>query len=304
LRWLAAAAHVSRAAGFKVVLQGSVRWVGETRGWKETSPEEPKGNSYEISSPDNKLLKGLLELFTGSREAQLLRRRTLFLPLPTGFNGRPLGPPVFGSEPNPVSTTSTFAYLGAEFGGRRAFPPGYHLCERYVTAPAWTAGVLAAPTRRHPKIFVGLDREPKVAPVELGHTQALVHDRVPGPPALFGADPELKYGRPGETIPCFALLAIPPELEGPGVLILVKEGVVLGALEAELGCPGALAVVSAAGLTEDLSQFGVLQNEAFQVLLRYLRDHFRELREALPEWLPRVGNFQTEKSITDRLSAL
>lgn len=300
LHFLAAAAHAAREAGYRVILEGQVRLVGDRKGWQQTAPEARKGNTAELIAPGNALWR----FFSGSPETTLLRRHTLYLPFPCGFNRRPLGPPVFGQDPHPTAATSTFAYLGAEFGSRRAFPPGYHLCERYVTAPHWTAGVLAAPTRRHPKIFVGLDREPKIAPVELAHTQALVHDRVPGPPALFGAAPELKYGRPGETLPCFALLALAPELEGPGCLVLVKEGVILGATEEELGCPGALAIVSAAGLTEDLGQFGVVKNAAYEELLAYLRRQFRELLEGLPDWLPRVGNFQTEKSITDRLSSL
>lgn len=295
LHFLATAAHASRAAGRKVLFEGRVRLNGDQQGWRISSAEHKRGNHAEIVAPWG--------FFKGDPRP-LLRRHLLYLPLPCGFNGRPLGPPLFGQEPNPSSASSTFAYLGAEFGGKRAFPPGYHLSERYLTAPRWDASVLAAPTRRHPKIFVGLDRDPKVAPVELAHTQALVHDRVPGPPQLFGEAPEKKYGRPGEAMACYALLAIAPELEGPGLLVPVKEGVILGATEADLGCPGALAVVSAHGLTEDLSQFGVVRNAAYDELLSYLRGQFREMLEALPDWLPRVGNFQTEKTVIDRLSCL
>lgn len=271
-----------RAAGWRVV-------VGES--------------SVEVKKP----WEGFRAFFQGQAgEAELLRRHALYGSVPVNLNGRSVTRPVFGCRPNPTSVTSTASYLGVELSmrsesaGEGSFPPGYHLFERYLLAPGWGTQTLAAPARRFTKMFIPEEGETREAPVSFAHTQSLVHQRKTAPAGLFeiGSTP---MARDDETLPCWAMLAIGHRLEGPGRLLLVKDGVVLEMKEADLGVAGALAVIAAPRLEEDAGRFGVVENQAYQELLDELQRNFLEMSDDLRERLPVLENFELEEWVRSRL---
>lgn len=100
----------------------------------------------------------------------------------------------------------------------------------------------------------------------------------------FSADlpvfPFVVQGAYGWSAPAAAVrasLAVPDKGQGSGLIIPVRDGVKLAPKAADLGCPGAMALVSAVELDTDLSQLAILENEAYQKLVDELRGHFAEM---------------------------
>lgn len=78
-------------------------------------------------------------------------------------------------------------------------------------------------------------------------------------------------------------------LSGPGRVVFVHDGVVIEERRLALGVPGAVAWVSAHGLTTDLSEFRLVEDEAFQnrcaAIQQSLLDTLSHCTEALRELL-------------------
>ncbi len=108
------------------------------------------------------------------------------------------------------------------------------------------------------------------------------------------APPILLHTPSCETlVSTMAALAIRPVFKGPGYLGFVKHGVLLEpqALD-DLGHPGIAVLVSAEQLSTDLSEFQVVQNEAYRYILAELR-----------EWIARAAEQITKSELKVALSA-
>lgn len=92
----------------------------------------------------------------------------------------------------------------------------------------------------------------------------------------------LPYSPPlGDTILCGAAFAVPLSLTGQASVCFMLDGVPSSPCSLDLGCPGLLCLVSGEGLTTDLSEFQVIQNEAFQARIEALRIALKPFLEAL-----------------------
>lgn len=173
------------------------------------------------------------------------------------------------------------------------FPKRFSLAERYLIPQFETPHMLAGPaplSRKALKVqlkskIVRLPPPPEqrclwlhlmdVEPSRLPAGTVREQKRVSFPTARRCSDP----------IQCYAILQIPAHLEGIGRVYFVHSGVTLVQESSDLGCPGAVAIVSAAGLTIDTARFEVVQNDEYYRRLHFLRSQFREMKEALEEHL-------------------
>lgn len=94
------------------------------------------------------------------------------------------------------------------------------------------------------------------------------------------ADPDReKLGQPllyrgpltTERVSVSRALSVQPNLDGPGTLLLVKDGVLLDPIETQLGHPGVVLMVPAGKLRTDLSEYAVVQDDEFEERLLELR---------------------------------
>ncbi|MBI3924392.1 MAG: hypothetical protein HY319_02520 [Armatimonadetes bacterium] len=249
-------------------------------------------------------------VLAGSAESDLIRRHGLYSAAALYVNGQPIHRPEFGGAPRPALVTSTRSYLGVELSqvvdGSAAsrFPPDYHLVERFLTADRWTSATFAAPGQRFPMVLAKQGQAALVAPVHFSHTQSLLHQQRPADPAPRWFEKDLRprnLARDDEAVPCYAMLAIPTRLSGPGRLVPIRDGIVLGQKSEDLGVPGAVALIACSGLQEDLSQFGLVENEDYGAMLDYLRGQFREMLDDLPEVLVRLQDFELEQWVLDQI---
>lgn len=106
-----------------------------------------------------------------------------------------------------------------------------------------------------------------------------------------------------DSLTCHAELSLPLHGQGRGEVTFVKHGVSLTPLKAELGWPGARAVVSLA-VTTDLSQFTVVQSVGLENMVLYLEAHVRSLKNDLRYHLDRLRLEQPElyRHFQERLS--
>ncbi|MGE0489246.1 MAG: hypothetical protein AB7S38_08530 [Vulcanimicrobiota bacterium] len=93
----------------------------------------------------------------------------------------------------------------------------------------------------------------------------------------------------GDTIRCGAAFALPLSLTGKASVCFMLDGVPSSPCSLELGCPGLLCLVSGEGLTTDLSEFQVVQNDAFQARVEALRTALKPFLEALLACRPRFA---------------
>lgn len=87
--------------------------------------------------------------------------------------------------------------------------------------------------------------------------------------------------------PCSMVLALRRDMPTHSLLIMVDKGLVIETIDTEIGCPGLVAVVSAAKLSKDASGLRVVRNQAYQELLDDIRIQaslaFRQF-ESLKSW--------------------
>ncbi len=122
---------------------------------------------------------------------------------------------------------------------------------------------------------------------------------------LFGFPIQRLNGHSSWATGIRASLAVPLVLLGPGRLFFVKDGVLLPPRELDLGCPGALALVSASGLDTDLSQLSVVENAAYEALMSEIRSHIGQMVAAVPgevSTMLRAGwDYSLKKRVLERL---
>lgn len=78
-------------------------------------------------------------------------------------------------------------------------------------------------------------------------------------------------------LPVHVMLTVPQKPKGRSVVTFLRRGVLLEALELDLGCPGATALVCCPALKTDMTDFRVVKDERFEELLDFLRDRVRQL---------------------------
>lgn len=101
--------------------------------------------------------------------------------------------------------------------------------------------------------------------------------RTPAPLLIHGSGP-------GDSPRAVEMLVgIQPSWNGEGTVIFVKDGVSLPPVTADLGHPRAAVVCDAAGLTLDLSEFSVVEDEALKRKLTEIRTVVRETALQLSE---------------------
>ncbi len=94
----------------------------------------------------------------------------------------------------------------------------------------------------------------------------------------YGIDrEELPPSRLEARIEVNLALALPINLEGPGFVGLVKDSVLLGFNEAEVGLPGLVALLPFDGHKVDLTDFQVIQDEVYQTSLETVRRRGQKL---------------------------
>ncbi|MCE7874789.1 hypothetical protein DYH09_31085, partial [bacterium CPR1] len=76
---------------------------------------------------------------------------------------------------------------------------------------------------------------------------------------------------------CVASIGIPLALKGQSRIIAVRNGVTLDSRLADLGCPGALAVLSGRGLAVEPGTLRVVEDRAWEQWLAYLRAQVRTM---------------------------
>ncbi|MCA9794158.1 MAG: hypothetical protein KC910_20260 [Candidatus Eremiobacteraeota bacterium] len=120
---------------------------------------------------------------------------------------------------------------------------------------------------------------------ELDWREEELHGRWVGPPGLFFkrsafADKVpswlVQVSRPISPdvarLPCRGALRFARQLEGPTLLWLIMDGVLLPPIELRIGLPGLEALAVWDGLKVDLSEFGVIRDEAFADLVAWLKE--------------------------------
>ena len=70
-------------------------------------------------------------------------------------------------------------------------------------------------------------------------------------------------------------------LQGNGQLVFVNGGVAMRPISVDLGCPGCICVCSCEGLAVDEHQLAVLEDQAYQLRLAWIRQLVRELKPQL-----------------------
>ena len=80
---------------------------------------------------------------------------------------------------------------------------------------------------------------------------------------------------------CSRVLALQADLQANALLTFVGDGVILCQVEEDLRCNGAVALVTAEGLSTDLSQFGIITNGAYRDRRQELKREFQEITAGL-----------------------
>lgn len=114
--------------------------------------------------------------------------------------------------------------------------------------------------------------------------------------------------QPGQKLTCLGAYAIPLALNGPNTVTFVKDGVLLESVEvkaptARLRPLGAVAIVDGKNLAVDMSEFKVLENEAFNETLEQCRKNWVILRELCREEMDQIKRATTDgekKEILER----
>lgn len=241
--------------------------------------------------PDRSLLASLGRSRRSLDHAALEYRaaeRCRFAPLRIRFDGRHLFSPT-------VEQFSPDGYLEDILS--LSVSKRFSLVERYLVPRAAHADLLMAPapSERPATIYYlgGLSSLPP-SPPGTGGKSFIVQVERPGNLDLSSGLvvsksrlPHLSFELPAldqnHPLACFAILTIPASLSGPGRVVFVKSGVLMKSKIVDLGCPGAVAIVSASGLTCDPARFEILEDRQFHLRILWLKQHFEEMLAAFWE---------------------
>lgn len=235
------------------------------------------GCRVQVEKPPPPLFSSVSRTFS---EHKVAYNRMRFAPVAVMVDGRAV------NDPDLAALTAD----GSPFGR-------FMLAERYLVPRFPSPHLLAAPSlsSRHARVY-RLPTLTHVRPLELKAPQALLYEaqrvwdyQAPTAPS----HPSLRYQLPvdmhpdGRPLACVACLGIPASLEGSGRVVVVENGVQLEPEPVDLGCPGAVAVLSAQGLETDGMHVRV--NEAFREKVERLREHVQDM---LPGILEHLGQLE------------
>jgi len=231
------------------------------------------GCRVQVEKPPPPLFSSVSRIFS---EHKVAYSRLRFAPVAVLVDGRAVNDP----------DLSALASEDSPFGR-------FMLAERYLVPRFPSPHLLAAPSpsSRHARVY----RLPTLTherPLELKPPQALLYEaqrvwdyQAPSAPS----HPALRYQLPvdlhpdGRPLACVACLGIPAGLVGPSKVIVVENGVQLEPEPVDLGCPGAVAVLSAQGLeTEGMY---VRLNDAFREKVERLREHVQDMLAGIQEYV-------------------
>jgi hypothetical protein len=193
-------------------------------------------------------------------EGGLVRTRCHYAPMPVWLNGVCINRPFFGLAAIPYQDGEGIDILpGSGLMSERV--------QRYLLASRYGPDLLAGPRAN----LAGCSEWHTLH--EDGHTTRVAGVSQPGNVAL-PHHPEVPHLRLNEApmVPCVALFGgIPGRMPMGGCILWVKDGVLLHRTPGKWGGT-VVAVASARELTTDLSQFGLVENEAYARMLGLLRE--------------------------------
>ncbi len=101
--------------------------------------------------------------------------------------------------------------------------------------------------------------------------------------------------------PCAMIVALRCEMSNHSLLYMVDKGMVIEAIDTEIGCPGLVAVVSASHLSKDASGLRVVRNQAYNELTKEIKAQaalaFAQF-ESLHSWEKQLcGVFQASEEL-------
>lgn len=199
-------------------------------------------------------------------EHQALYGRCRFSPVPIYLDSRLVNAP----DLNPWT-------LDVNFKHSPWLPEGYNLAERYRLGDTPRAEQVGVPDSRvaHAEL---VDRDGEVAPprkFRRGECRVFVHQ-------TRGQSAEDTF------YSCSTAFIVPIDLQGPVTAHFVKFGVTVDVRRYDWPLPGARVVTSAASLQEDLSQFRLAENPAYQEHIDFLEQQLSEMREDVFRQLPQL----------------
>lgn len=178
-------------------------------------------------------------------QAELMSRVERVCPIPVFLNGKRLNYARFGEPVSGVGLDRVINSSDYFHGVHRK----HHLVERVITLSDGGARQIGMPNASYASLFERLEK---------------------------GLDEE----------PCEALLGLEMgrhQSDNRARLVFVQDGVVVGQKVAPMRIYGAVAVLEARGLSFDLSQFRILEDQAFADRIAWLRKNFQEMQDRLLE---------------------
>ncbi|GMU57186.1 MAG: hypothetical protein AMXMBFR33_63320 [Candidatus Xenobia bacterium] len=211
-------------------------------------------------------------------EHRLAYTRCRFAPVAVVLDGRPVNDPVL----DPLAGEGSLAeVLAADY------PRGWLLAERYLVPRNFGPDLLAAPgpiCRRARVYRLSTVESTRFGTLSERGFHGLMYEAMrawdfPGSnlhakeshPALRFQIPTDPQDRDARPLACVAAIGIPLALEGQSRVIAVRNGVTLDSRPADLGCPGAVAVLSGRGLRVQPGTLRVMQDAAWEHWLEFLR---------------------------------
>ncbi len=217
-------------------------------------------------------------------EHRLTYTRCRFAPVAVVLDGRPVNDPILDPL---VGEGSLAEVLAADY------PRGWLLAERYLVPRMSGPDLLAAPgpvCRRARVYRLSTVESTRFGTMSKRGFHGLMYEAMrawdfPGS-SLLGKEshPALRFQIPTEPqdpdarpLACVAAIGIPLALEGQSRVIAVRNGVTLDSRPADLGCPGAVAVLSGRGLAVEPGTLRVVLDAAWEEWLVYLRAQVRAM---------------------------
>ncbi len=217
-------------------------------------------------------------------EHRLTYTRCRFAPVAVVLDGRPVNDPIL----DPLLGDGPLAeVLAADY------PRGWLLAERYLVPRLSGPDLLAAPGPicRRARIYRLSTREStRFGAMSERGFHGLMYEALrawdfPGSslqskesyPALRFQIPTEPQDPDARPLACVASIGIPLALKGQSRIIAVRNGVTLDSRLADLGCPGALAVLSGRGLAVEPGTLRVVEDRAWEQWLAYLRAQVRTM---------------------------
>jgi hypothetical protein len=222
-------------------------------------------------------------------EHRLAYTRCRFSPVAVTLDGRAINDPLLDAL---VADGCLDSILAADY------PREWLLAERYLVPRFYGPDLLTAPGPhcRRSRVFRLSAENTRIAPISRFRYQGLLYEALrvwefPGSPPeptekthlaslrfQLPTDPQEQDARP---LACVAALGIPLALEGASRVVPIRNGVALDMRRADLGCPGAVAVISARGLTVEPGTLRVVEDAAWEEHLAFLRGELQPMLSGL-----------------------